>query len=125
MILDDPSREWSFWDYRLVKALIIRKDMISGTGVPIYWDQSERVRFEVNSFVSKSKRALDAAEESARKGKAKNHGKIFYPVPIAVDGGMLPTLEEFLEEQALKRQMIAGNIHLGGEFSNAGWVEES
>lgn len=110
------------WDSRLVMGLRIMEDMQSGTGVPLYIDRSDRVRFETGSFVSRSKAALDRAEEKAREGKSKNYGKIFYPIPVTVDGGPLPTLEEFLEEQALKREMMAGNIHVGdGKFSNAEW----
>ena len=119
VILDDPSRDWTFWDYRLVKALVLSQDMQSGTGVPLYLDRSDRVRFEVGSYVSRSKAALDRAEEKASKGKAKNYGKVFYPIPRTVDGGPMPTLEEFLQEQELKREMSAGNIRIGGQFSNA------
>lgn len=120
MIFEEPEREWSHWDFRLVKAFQIREEMLMG-GVPIYLDRSDRVRFEVESFVSKSKAALDRAEEKASNSKQKTYGKIFYPVPKTVDGGPLPTLEEWLEEQRRKNAMKVGNIRLGGEFDNAQW----
>lgn len=122
MIFNDPSAEWTDWDYKLVKALVIYEDYKSGTGVPMYWDRSDRVRFEVGSYVSRSKASLDRAEEKASKQKTTSYGKIFYPIPVTMDGGPLPTLQEFLEEQELKRQMTAGNIRVGdGKFANAGW----
>lgn len=111
------------WDYRLVKALRTHEDLVTGTGVPIYWDRSDRVAFEAHSFVSKSKAALERAEEKASKGTTKNYGKTFYAVPKTTDGGPLPTLEEFVEEQRLRREMSAGKIKVTGDkFSNAAWT---
>lgn len=117
-ILEDPKHEWGKWDFRLVKGLEIHDEMIVG-GVPIYWDRSDRVRFEVGTYTSKSKQALDRAEEKARKSKNSNHGKVYYPIPKTTDGGPLPTLEEWLAERAEKAAMSAGKIVVGeGQFSN-------
>lgn len=124
MLFDDPSLEWSFWDYRLVKALVLYDNLMQGTGVPLYIDRSDRVRFETGHYISRSKAALDRAEEQASKGNSKNYGKVFYPIPVTLDGGPLPTLEEFLEEQALKKSMMAGNIRVGGQFTNEDWESE-
>ena len=122
VILGEPDRDWTVWDLRLVTALVLHEEMTNGSGIPIYWDRSERVQFEVKSFTSKSKAALDRAEEKAAKGKNKNHGKVFYAVPRTTDGGPLPTLEEFLEQERIKREMSAGNFRVGQDkFSNAGW----
>lgn len=123
MIFNDPDAEWTDWDFKLVKALVIYEDYKAGTGVPMYWDRSDRVRFEVGSYTSRSKAALDRKEEQASKQKTPNYGKIFYPIPVTVDGGPLPTLQDFLDEQEHKRQMSAGNIRIDedSKFSNAGW----
>lgn len=125
VIFEEPEREWTRWDFRLVKALEIYEDMKTGTGMPMYWDRSDRVRFETESFVSKSKAVLDRAEERASQSKTKNYGKVFYAVPKTMDGGPLPTLEEFLVEQAEKRARMAGNFRAptapGAAFSNADW----
>lgn len=104
-------------------ALQLFEEMQSGTGVPLYIDRSDRVRFETGSFVSRSKAALDRAEEKASQSKTKNYGKVFYPIPVTVDGGPMPTLEEFLEEQRVKKEMSAGNIRISedGKFSNSNW----
>lgn len=109
-----------------MKALVLYDAYMSGTGVPMYIDRSDRVRFDVGSYTSRSKAALDAAEEKAKKGKQKNFGKVFFPIPLTTDGGPLPTLEEFLAEQKLKEEMTAGNIRIDpeGAFSNANWKPE-
>lgn len=124
-ILEDPDHsEWTMWDMRLVKGLQLHDDIRNGTGIPIYWDRSDRVVFETEHYISKSQAALDRAEEKARDSKAKNYGKIFYAVPKTTDGGPLPTFQEWTEEQEKKRQMSAGNFRIDGEFSNAGWKPE-
>lgn len=122
VMFGDPDAKWTKWDLRLVMALEIHDNMMQG-GIPLYWDRSDRVRFEVESYVSKSKAVLDRAEAKAAEGKTKNYGKIFYVKPHTVDGGPLPTLEEFLEEQASKQRAQAGNIRIKDNtpFSNAGW----
>lgn len=104
-----------------MKALVLYDGYMSGTGVPMYIDRSDRVRFDVGSYVSRSKAALDRAEEKAKNSKTKNYGKVFYPIPMTTDGGPLPSLEEFIEEQDTKAQMMAGKIRVGGQFSNDSW----
>lgn len=123
-ILEDPSHtEWTMWDFRLAKGFELREDMIAG-GVPIYWDRSDRVTFEVGTYVSKSRAALDRAEERASKSKSKNHGKVFYPIPKTIDDGPLPTLEEWLEEEREKKAKSVGNFRVApGQFSNFDWQE--
>lgn len=98
--------------------------MMLDTGVPIYWDRSDRVRFEVKSYVSKSRAVLDRARDKAAEGTAKNYGKVFYAEPHVVGEGMLPTLQEFLAEQEAKRKNQVGNLRVKDNtpFSNADWT---
>lgn len=125
VIFNAPTMEWSSWDFKLVKALELYDEMKTGTGMPIYWDRSDRVRFEVGSYTSKSKAVLDRAEEKAGESKSKNYGKVFYATPKTMDGGMLPTLDEWLAEQEEKRARTAGNFRVpeaeAAPFSNANW----
>lgn len=98
-ILEDPSHtEWTRWDIRLAKAFEIHEDLLVG-GIPVYIDRSERVEFDLKSYISKSRAVLDRAEDKARNSKKKNYGKMWYVVPRTTDGGPLPTLEEFLESR--------------------------
>lgn len=125
VIFDDPDRKWTFWDTRLIKAMELHAELTAG-GIPVYWDKSERVRFEVKSTVSKYKAALDRAEEKAREGEAKNYGKSFYAVPITIDGGPLPSLEEYLEQERQKKLMMktrSAKFDVD-PFSNANWAPE-
>ena len=121
---NDPDAKWTRWDFKLVKALELYDDMMAGGAHPVYIDRSDRVRFEIKSYTSKSKAVLDRAEERAANSKSKNYGKILYTVPETIDGGPLPTLDEFLAEQAEKRSREAGNFRIATEdakFSNANW----
>lgn len=124
-IMDDPShQEYTLWDIRLLKAYEIHKGMMNDHNIPYYWDRSDRVVFEVGTHTSKSRAAVERAEEKAAEGKSKNYGKSFYPIPKTRDGGPLPTLQEFLDEQSKRRAMMAGRIKVGGDFSNENWKPE-
>lgn len=102
VIFNDPShKEWNEWDYKLFKAHYILQDWYRD-GIPIWWDESERVAFDAEARVSKSKAAIDRAQEKANKGKTTVHGRYFVAKPQVVDGGDFPTRGEWLEEQARK-----------------------
>lgn len=123
---DESHTEWTMWDMRLVTALEIYTSMINGEGVPYHWDKSDRVVFETQVLTSKSLAAVQRREKKMAEGKSDNFGKTIIAVPRTVDGGPLPTLQEYQEERRLKEQMMAGNIRVGsGEFSNADWKPES
>lgn len=71
-------------------------------GIPIWWDESERVAFNAKSRVSKSRAAIDRAQEAAGKNKKHIPGQYFIAEPVVIDGGDFPTRDEWLEEQAYK-----------------------
>ena len=125
LVLEEPGRDWTRWDFRLVKGLIIHDETITSSGVPIYWDRSERVDFEVGVAYSKSKAALDRAEEKEEKSKSKSYGKVFYPIPRTVDGGPMPTMEEWLEERAKHKEAAARIKRKPSPFGNEGWTPEA
>lgn len=52
--------------------------------------------------MSKSRAAIERAQESASKKKSTVHGRYFIAEPRAIGGGELPTRDEWLEEQAAK-----------------------
>ena len=108
VLLDDPDhREYTAMDFKLMKAFHIREDMMVGN-VPIYWDQSDRVAFDVKTGISKSKAATERWErQQEKKNSGPNPtkptpGLFAYPVPKTIDGGPLPTLQEWIEEKAAK-----------------------
>jgi hypothetical protein len=104
VILSDPSHhDWDIWDYRLLKAQYIIQDWYRD-GIPIWWDESERVTFDAVARVSKSRAAIERAQENASRGNKKPvPGRYFIAEPRIIDGGDFPTRDEWLEEQALKR----------------------
>ena len=72
-------------------------------GVPVWWDESDRVTFDAVARVSKSRAAIERAQEKASKGKSQVHGRYFVAEPKVLDGGAFPTRDEWLEEQAKKK----------------------
>lgn len=115
VILDDESHDkWTVWDYRLFKAHHILQDWYRD-GIPIWWDESERVTFDAKARVSKSKAAIDRAQESASKKKTPTPGQYFIAEPRLMDGDDFPTREEWFEEQSKK----SGNNKVS-KFGNDG-----
>lgn len=94
VILNDPSHtEWTPIDYKLAKAHTLRKTY---GDVPPWIDRSDRVSWDVKTFTSRSAAAIEKKQASEKKQVP---GRRYYAVPRTVDGGPLPTMQEFLEEQ--------------------------
>tara|TARA_R110002153_G_scaffold237485_2_gene391650 strand:- start:120 stop:392 length:273 start_codon:yes stop_codon:yes gene_type:complete len=71
--------------------------------VPIWWDESERITFDAKARVSKSRAAIERAQEADGKKKNKAHGRYFTAEPRVMDGGEMPTRDEWLKEQEEKK----------------------
>jgi hypothetical protein len=105
IILRDPDRkEYGSWDLRLAAAFHIYEDLMRGN-IPVYWDESDRVAFDVKTGVSKSKAAIQRKEEQVKKPVP---GQYFYAVPRTIDGGPLPTYEEWIAERKAKQGVDRG-----------------
>ena len=103
VIFNDPSHEkWDEWDYRLFKAHYILEDWYRD-GIPLWWDESDRVTFDAKARVSKSRAAIERAQEADGKKKSKSYGRYFIAEPRVMDGGDMPTRDEWLEEQERKK----------------------
>jgi hypothetical protein len=77
-------------------------------GIPIWWDESERIVFTAQSRVSKSRAAVERAQEASTKGNKKAvPGRYYVAEPAVNDGGDWPTRDEWLEEQANKNKNAA------------------
>lgn len=105
VILDDPTREWTALDTKLIKAYWIKQEY---GAVPPWIDQSDRVSFEVRSFISKSAAAMERKQEAeekaaSKRGGKRTFGKKYYTVPQTIDDGPMPTIQEWLEEKERKR----------------------
>jgi hypothetical protein len=103
VIFSDPShKEWTIWDYRLLKAHYLKEDWYRD-GIPIWWDESDRVGFEAKPRISKSRAAIERAQENASSGNKKAvPGRYYIAEPVLIDGDEMPTREEWLEEQKSK-----------------------
>jgi hypothetical protein len=110
VIFDDPSHsQWDVWDYKLFKAHYILQDWYRD-GIPIWWDESERVTFDAKPRVSKSRAAIERAQESSTKNKKSTFGRYFIAEPRIMDGGDFPTREEWITELKIKSGEIPVNI---------------
>lgn len=91
------------WDYRLLKAHFLLEDWYRD-GIPLWWDESDRVTFDAVARVSKSRAAIERAQDAANgKGKKPVPGRYFIAEPRVIDGGELPTRDEWIQEQMAKR----------------------
>jgi hypothetical protein len=76
-------------------------------GIPVWWDESDRVTFDAKARVSKSRAAIERAQESSSgKNKKSTPGRYFVAEPRVMDGGEMPTREEWIEEQERKSGSI-------------------
>lgn len=87
-------------------------------GIPIWWDESDRVTFDAKGYISKSRAAIQRAEESAGKNKKPTPGRYFIAEPRVMDGGDLPTREEWLVERAKRAGSKANKFGEGNNTSN-------
>lgn len=103
VIFSDPShKEWTMWDYRLIKAHYILQDWYRD-GVPIWWDESDRVSFDAEPRISKSRAAIERAQDGASSGNKKVvPGRYYVAKPILIDGDEMPTRDEWFKEQSEK-----------------------
>jgi hypothetical protein len=102
VVFNDPNhKEWTEWDFKLLKAHHLVQDWYRD-GIPIWWDESDRVTFDAKARVSKSRAAIERAQEAASKNKKPAPGRYFIAEPRVMDGGELPTRDEWLKEQVAK-----------------------
>ena len=73
--------------------------------MPLWWDESDRVTFDAKARFSKSRASIERAQEADNKKKAKSYGKYYVVEPRVMDGGEMPTREEWFEEQNRKGGM--------------------
>jgi len=121
VIFEDPSHvEWNVWDYRLYKAHHVLQDWYRD-GVPIWWDESERVAFDAIPRTSKSRAAIERAQDSASNKKSVP-GRYFIAEPKVIDGGDFPTMAEWLAEQAEKSNTVKPVTKFGNGPTSKGHI---
>lgn len=79
-------------------------------GIPVWVDESDRVTFDAKARVSKSRAAIDRANDAATaNGKKAVPGRYFVAEPRVIDGGDMPTMMEWVEEQKRKQPATASS----------------
>jgi hypothetical protein len=86
----------------LIKAHYILEDWYRD-GIPLWWDESDRVTFDAKARFSKSRASIERAQEADSKKKSKSYGKYYVAEPKVMDGGEMPTREEWMLEQENKK----------------------
>lgn len=120
---DEKHNTWTAWDYKLVKAHYILQDWYRD-GIPVWWDESERVAFDAKPRVSKSRAAIERAQEASTKGGKKSvPGRYFIAEPKVIDGGEFPTRAEWLEEQEKKNSTSRPVTKFGSDPNRAKVVQ--
>lgn len=95
--------DWIDWDYALASAWQLHEDMIDvNRGLPIHHIQSKRVKVVAELYTDKIDEAIDKAQAAKGENWKPKPGQHWIPRLKTVDGGELPTLEEFFEEQEEK-----------------------
>lgn len=103
------EEEWPLWtkyDSLISVAYERYQRYQTSDGHPIFWDQSQRVKASVKTYKSKAKAAMDEWDdtqskklEAMRKTNPHAHlerGIVPYVIFEAIDGGPMPTLEEWV-----------------------------
>lgn len=110
ILLRDPAHtEYDVWDLKLAAALHVYDEMVDG-GIPIWWDQNDDVRFEVDRVVSRSRAAIDRAQELDAKAKKDVKGVMYIPRPRKIGGGELPSVKEWQEQKA-RNERLSKNVN--------------
>lgn len=78
-------------------------------GIPIWWDESDDVRFEAEGRISRARAAVERAQKrESDKNKEPVPGRYFIPVPKPLGGGGFPSFADWIEEQERKKGLKKG-----------------
>lgn len=82
----------------LLKAYYLTVDF-SRDGIPVWWDESDDVDFEIKRKTSRSHGAVERAEKQDTSGKQERPpGRYYVPVPKTRGGKPFPTLADYLQQ---------------------------
>lgn len=105
VIFNDPSHTtYDYWDLMLLKAYHFTQDFYRES-VPVWWDESDEVFFDAEARISRSRAAIQRAEEreSSKKDAKPVHGRYYVPVPRTQGGKPFPTFADWSKEQERRR----------------------
>ena len=98
LLLNDPKREHSRWDMKLIKAYYFEQSY-QIEGFPIWVEESPNVTFVARSKVIRSQAVVERAQEAEGKKKNATHGKRFYAEPVITSGGTWPRRKDWQDRE--------------------------
>lgn len=98
LLLNEPKREYSRWDMKLIKAYYFEQSY-QVDGFPIWVEESPNVSFVAKSKIIRSQAVIEAAQAVEGKKKHKTHGKRFYAEPVVTSGGRWPRRKDWQDRQ--------------------------
>jgi len=68
------------------------------------------VTFDAKARISRSRAAIERAQEADSKKKSKSHGRYFVAELRLMEGDEMPTRDEWLEEQERKKGVVKERV---------------
>lgn len=103
---EQPNAPWTEFDFKLLEAYqILQDETCPSCGNPIWVCRTENrdVRFKMQSstcFADKEQENWEKQKKKVNKDWKPAAGEQWYPVPVTISGGPLPTREDYHRELA-------------------------
>lgn len=111
----DRTPHYTEWDFLLVSAAKLVEDYTdSETGQLMAYEYSDRVDWDLEKRIKKSKAAIE--NRTSGKNYKAAPGESWIARPRAIDGEALPTIREWIESEAAKKSS-AGDSQNGKPMS--------
>jgi hypothetical protein len=107
LLLNEPKREYSRWDMKLIKAYYFEQSY-QVEGFPIWVEESPNVQFVAKSKIIRSQAVVESAQEKESKKKNPAKGKRFYAEPVVTSGGTWPRRKDWRDSQYEKISAARG-----------------
>lgn len=98
LLLNDPKREYSRWDMKLIKAYYFEQSY-QIDGFPVWIEESPNVSFVARSKIIRSQAVVEAAQAAENKKKNPTNGKRFYAEPVVTNGSAWPRRRDWQNRQ--------------------------
>lgn len=109
LLMNDPKREYSRWDMKLIKAYYLEQSY-QVEGFPIWVEESPNVQFIAKSKVIRSQAVVETAQDKENKKKNPTKGKRFYAEPVVTGGGTWPRRKDWRMAQVEKISVARSEI---------------
>lgn len=104
LLLEQPDRPWTKWDYRLIKGLY-RSELFEVEGHPVWVEESPDIVFEARRKKIRSMAVVEAAQDTHGNKKHPEKGVRFYAEAKLKPGAKWPTYKDWAERRAGKADL--------------------